>query len=272
MSGLAYPPVGENEAVRSTRGADYQHVARPVAALVDEYPAHFHDPPHEHERGQLLYASAGVMSVVTQAVSFTIPPQRAVWMPAGVRHEALCRGSVSLRTLYVDPVVDTRLPKRCMVLEVSALLRELILEACAMPVEYDLEGRDARLMRLILDEIALAVEHPPSALSVPMPSDIRLQRVCRAAMDDPSGETTLDRLARDAGMSRRTFTRSFRRETGMSFADWRQQVRLAEALSLLSRGQPITSVAFDVGYNSPSAFTAMFQKAFGLPPSLYFKV
>jgi len=257
-------------AERSTKGIDYQHVARPVAVLADEYPPAFADPPHSHERAQLVYASAGVMSVITETASFTIPPQRGVWMPAGVRHEAFCRGPVSLRTLYVDPGVDDRLPSKCRVLKVSSLLRELILEASALPIEYDLDGRDGRLMQLILDEVADSAACPVTALHIPMPQDPRLTRVCRAIMQDPSQEDDLDQWADAAGMGRRTFTRAFLRETGLTFAIWRQQARLAEALSLLSLGHSVTSVAFDVGYNSPSAFTAMFQRAFGVAPSQYF--
>lgn len=258
------------QAQRSTRGADYQNVARPLAVLADEYPPAFVDPPHAHERAQLVYASAGVMSVITDEASFTIPPQRGVWMPAGVRHEAYCRGHVSLRTLYVDPSVDHRLPTTCQVLKVSNLLRELILEASTLPIEYELDGRDGRLMQLILDEITQAAACPVTALHIPMPQDPRLVRVCRAIMQDPSQHDDLDRWAESAGMGRRTFTRAFPRETGITFAVWRQQVRLAEALSLLSLGRSVTSVALDVGYNSPSAFTAMFQRAFGVAPSHYF--
>ena len=70
-------------------------------------------------------------------------------------------------------------------------------------------------------------------------------------------------------MGRRTFTRAFRRETGLSFAVWRQNVRLMEALSLMASGQSVTSVAYDVGYNSPSAFTAMFRRVFGVAPTAY---
>lgn len=255
---------------RSTRGEDYQHVARPVAVLADEYPPAYVDPPHSHERAQLVYASAGVMSVMTDDASFTIPPQRGVWMPAGVRHEAYCRGHVSLRTLYVDPVFDARMPDTCRVLKVSSLLRELILEASVLPVEYELDGRDGRLMQLILDEIAQSAACPVAALHIPMPRDPRLTRICRAIMQEPSTEDDLDQWAEAAGMGRRTFTRAFHRETGLTFAVWRQQARLAEALSLLSMGKSVTSVAFDVGYNSPSAFTAMFQRAFGMAPSQYF--
>jgi AraC-like DNA-binding protein len=256
---------------RSTHGEDYQDVPRPVAVLVDEYPPHFYDPPHSHKRAQLLFASAGVLSVMTEAASFTIPPQRAVWMPAGVRHEAVTRSHVSVRTLYVDPAADPRLPDHCQVLEVSSLLRELILEAVTLPLEYDADGREGRIMRLILDEILRSAAHEAIALQVPMPSHTRLARMCRAFIEDPCDERDLDAWARDVGMGRRTFTRAFREQTGMSFSAWRQQARLAEALSRLSLGDSVTAVAFDVGYNSPSAFTAMFQRTFGVPPSRYFE-
>ncbi|MFT4075139.1 MAG: helix-turn-helix transcriptional regulator [Asticcacaulis sp.] len=255
---------------RSTHGIDYQKVNRPIGVLIDEYMPGFIDPWHSHERAQLVYATTGVMSVVTDEASFTIPPQRGVWIPAGVRHEAQCRGHVSLRTLYVEPEADTRLPRQCMSLKISPLLRELIIEAGNLPVEYSLNGREARIMELILDEIAEAVEHPASALNIPMPTDARLVRICRSIMSDPASEDDLDHWADVACMGRRTFTRAFRRETGVSFSEWRQQVRLAEAVSMLASGKSVTTVAYEVGYNSPSAFGTMFQRAFGTPPSQYF--
>ena len=106
------------------RSADLEWVPRPVVALADEYPARFVDPRHSHTRGQLLFAAAGVMSVVTDQASFVIPPQRAIWVPAGVSHELTCRSAVSVRTLYFEPGLD--LPDQCQVFEVSELLRALI--------------------------------------------------------------------------------------------------------------------------------------------------
>src|SRR4051812_21259205 len=104
---------------------DLLKVPRPVWALADEYPARFVDPRHCHDRAQLLYAAQGVMSIVTDDASFVIPPQRAIWMPAGVFHEVTCRSAVSVRTLYVD--AGNELPHDCRVIEVSPLLRALIL-------------------------------------------------------------------------------------------------------------------------------------------------
>jgi AraC-like DNA-binding protein len=142
----------------------------------------------------------------------------------------------------------------------------LIVEATRMPIEYDEQGREGRIMRLIIDEI-MASEAVP--LHVPMPQHPRLARICSAVLADPAQNDALDDWADVAAMGRRTFTRAFRRETGMSFATWRQNVRLIEAMSRLAIGQSVTRVAFDVGYSSPSAFTAMFRRTFGVAPTHY---
>lgn len=248
------------------RSVDLEWVPRPVVALADEYPARFVDPRHTHSRAQLLYAASGVMSVVTDTASFVIPPQRAIWMPAGVHHEVTCRSPVSVRTLYVEAAGD--LPRECRVFEVSELLRALILEAMTLPREYDAAGRAGRIVQLILDSIAA----PTSAsLCAPMPRDARMLKVCHALIADPTRDDSIDDWAAQACMSRRTFTRCFRDETGMSLAAWRQHVRLLEAMARLGCGQSVTTIAFDVGYESPSAFTAAFQRAFGVPPSRYMR-
>jgi AraC-like DNA-binding protein/quercetin dioxygenase-like cupin family protein len=258
---------GKREATpRSTRGIDYQDVPRPVAALAAECSPGFVDPFHSHKRAQFLYASCGVTHVTTDAASFIVPPQRALWIPGGTPHEVQCRGHVSVRTLYIDPAARPELSRTCQVLEVSDLLRGLVLEATRLPLEYDVNGRDGRIMELILDEITAA---PGIPLQVSMPRDPRLMRICRAILDDPAHTATLNDWARVASMGRRTFTRQFRRETSMSFAAWRQRVRLMRALARLASDESVTTVAHDVGYASASAFTAMFRKAFGAAPMRY---
>ncbi|HEY1144155.1 MAG TPA: helix-turn-helix transcriptional regulator [Sphingomicrobium sp.] len=239
---------------------------RPVIGLEDEYDPGFTDLSHSHRRAQLLYAASGVMSVIVESASFVIPPQRALWVPGGIAHEVSCRGHVSLRTLYFDDSVHDLGQGHCRVIEVSDLLHALILEVAHFGSDYDMSGREGRIIRLLLEEIDLSPNAPYHA---PMPRDRRLLRVCRAILEDPADQRDLDDWADVAGMGRRTFTRLFREETGMGLAVWRQQVRLMEALSLLASGRPITTVAFDVGYESPSAFTAMFHRAFGVPPSQY---
>ena len=252
---------------RSTNSADYQDVPRPVAVMVDEFRSGFVDGRHSHRRAQLLYACAGVMSVLTEDEAFVVPPLRALWLPSGMPHEVHYRGQVSLRTLYVEPQACGNLPDQCRVIEVSDFLRAMIIEASNLPVEYDLGGRAGRIMALLLDEITAM---PVVSLHAPMPADERLARICRAIFKNPAHDDTLEDWARIAGMSRCTLARLFRRETGMSFAAWRQHVRLLEALSRLATGHSVTNVALDVGYQSPSAFTAVFHRTFGTTPSRYF--
>jgi AraC-like DNA-binding protein len=247
--------------------AHLEDAARPVIALTDEYPAGFVDPRHAHKPAQLLYASAGVMAVITDRASYVVPPQRAVWLPGGTEHEVSCRGPVSLRTLYFDPDAFSGLAAHCCVIEISDLLRALILEVTRFKAEYNVDGREGRIVRLLLSELT-AMPHAP--LRAPMPNDPRLLRVCRAILADPARDGDLDDWARLAGMGRRTLTRRFRQDTGVSFAAWRQHVRLLEALSLLAIGRSVTTVAYEVGYESPSAFTSTFHRAFGIAPSQYF--
>jgi AraC-like DNA-binding protein/mannose-6-phosphate isomerase-like protein (cupin superfamily) len=239
--------------------------ARSVVGLRDEYPAGHTDPAHTHDRAQFLYACSGVMSVITPATTFIIPPQRALWLPVGVEHEVSCRGAVSLRTLYIDPAYVTD-ASVCRVVEVSDFLKALILEIVSFDTMHNLTGREERIIRLLLDEIA---RMPHAPFCAPMPIDDRLLRVCKAIIANPSDKRDIDDWAYFACMGRRTFTRAFQRETGMGLAVWRQQVRLMAALSMIASGLPVANVAFETGYGSPSAFSAMFRRAFGMAPSAY---
>lgn len=259
-------PVARSPVARSTRGVDYQDVPRPIAGLSTEYPAGFVDPLHSHPRGQLTYHESGVSVVTTREASFVVPPGKAMWIPPGVEHEVTCRSLTATTVLYIRGDARPDLPRQCRMIPVSRLMAGLIAEASQVPVDYDVDGRDGRVMQLLLDEIGPTAA--PS-ISAPMPRNRALARVCAAILRDPAANDDLDDWANEAGMGRRTFTRQFRRETGVSFAAWRQNVRLMEAMSLLAAGHSVTSVAFDVGYSSPSAFTAMFRRAFGVAPTAY---
>jgi len=254
--------------VRNTRVNAYEDIPREVVATGNDYPPHRVLPSHAHKRGQLLYAATGVVAVTTAGGSWVVPPRRALWIPPGVAHEVCMNGTVSTRSAYVRRETAARLglPGRCRVIEVSPLLHALLLEAVDLPAEYDLDGRDGRVMALLLDEIAAA---PALPLNAPLPADPRLARLCRALLQAPALEIDIDAMAHKAGMSRRSFTRLFRAQTGMSFGLWRQQACLLAALTRLGRGEPVTRVAAELGYGSASAFAAAFRRALGVPPSRY---
>lgn len=243
-----------------------QHGA--VAGLANDYPEGWHIPRHRHRRAQLVHAASGVMRITTPDGSWVTPPQRAVWVPAGMEHEIRMAGAVAMRSLYVAPEAAHGLPGRCAVVEVTPLLRELVLAAVAAAGEgMGATARSRLLSALILEELRSLAVVP---LRIPLPRDPRLARLCRALLSDPGSDRTLEQWGEEAGATGRTLARLFRRELGMSFAAWRRQVRLAEALTRMAAGAPVAQVATDLGYDSPSAFTAMFRRALGTSPSSYF--
>jgi AraC-like DNA-binding protein len=252
---------------KSSDPQDYQQVARPVAAMAKDFTAGFRVARHRHERAQLIFATSGVMRVSAAGGIWVVPPQRGLWVPAAVDHEIHCTGAVTMRTLYIREDVTDGLPRAVCVLAVQPLLRELILEAVKLPLDYVERERDGRIMALILDELRAL---PVLPLHLPMPRDARLGRVCNAVIEAPALRRSLSAWGSEVGASSRTLARLFLRETGMSFGAWCRQARLLNALARLAQGQKVTNVALDLGYDSPSAFTSMFRRHFATTPSRYF--
>jgi AraC-like DNA-binding protein len=243
---------------------DFMHVPRPVIALARDLPPSHEIDWHSHPRFQLVYAARGVMTVDTRDSTWVVPPQRAVWMPPKVAHRLTARGVVQLRSLYVRADAAARMPRTCEVFEVTPLLRELILRATELPLEYDERGPAGRVMRLLLDELAALPRLP---YNLPMPKSVPLAAICARLVEAPNDPATLEDLAARHGTTARTLARHFRRQTGMSFAEWRRRARLLRALGWIAEGRPILAVALDLGYDSPSAFSAMFRRELGSPPS-----
>lgn len=239
---------------------------RPIVAIGRTYPDGHRVAPHHHRRGQLLSAARGLIVITTPVGTWVMPPQRGVWIPPGVAHNARMVGPVSLQSLYIEPEAARGMPGECQVVGISDFMRALIAEAMDLPLEYDLEGRPGALMQLLGHEMGRLA---PLPLSLPYPPDERLAGLCRRFMQRPSIHETIDDWSVALRMSRRNFTRHFRRETGLSFVAWRQQACLLSALPQLAAGQSVTSVAMGLGYDNPAAFTNMFKKTFGTPPLAY---
>jgi len=220
---------------------------------------------HAHDGwSQLVYATAGVMTVRTASGSWVVPPQRAVWVPAGLVHEIEMSGDVSMRTVYVRRSLSRGLPRDCCVVNVSPLLRELIVEAVRIGLLDRSVAVERHLAGMILDQLHVL---PSVPLQLPMPQDARAREVAQVLWEDPSDASPVDALS--SGTSKRTLERIFVTETGMTFGAWRQQLRLLHAVRLLAAGKSVTTVALDTGYESPSAFIAMFKRALGTTPGRY---
>ena len=249
-----------------TEGEDRQDKSI-VEAWSKDYPAGHRIAEHSHVRGQLLYAMSGVMRVTTTRETWVVPSSRTIWLPARVRHEVQMSTAVAMRTLYIHPKCELQFPARCRLLEVSPLLRELVLAAVRERASKRWSTRIAKIVGLIHEEVDLAEETP---LRVPLPRhDRRLRQICDAMLRQPSMKHSLEDWARRVGASERTLARLFTRETGMSFRYWRQQVVLSEAVALLERRKTVAQIAKALGYRSATAFSVMFQASLGCRPAQY---
>lgn len=225
-------------------------------------------PEHLHPEDQLLFASQGVMTVRTRQGIWVVPPLRAVWIPANTLHTVSMSGRVSMRTLYMLPSLARALPRKCFVINVSSLLRELILHACAFGKLKKTIPVQKRIIEIIVDQLKASKSIP---LQLPHPSDSRAMRIVDALVAEPAEQKTLERLCKDCGASKRTIERLFIAETKMTFSKWRQQLRLLHAMQLLASGEKVTGAALEAGYSSTSAFISMFRKQLGTTPTRFFE-
>lgn len=219
---------------------------------------------HRHDWGQVTYALDGVVRVTVGNSTWIVPPQRAIWIPANAMHEVATLEKARLRALYIHAEAAPFRGEQCEVLEVSDLLRELIV---ALSLAEAGGMRESMIATLLLDELARSRTLP---IRVALPDDKRLKLLCEALIADPASPLGLDAWAGKVGASARTLARLFERELGMSFGQWRQQVRLAHAAPLIARGMPLSQVAAELGYASQSAFSAMFKKTFAQSPTAFF--
>jgi AraC-like DNA-binding protein len=248
-----------------TRLRPFEQAPRPMAGYAHDYVSGHETGLHRHPRAQLLFATAGVMRISTEPASYTVPPGTGLWVPADTLHAVRMDGAVQMRALFLRADAAASGPATTTVIAVSPLLRELILTVCGEPVVWDAGGPMRLVAELVLHEIGRAASRP---LSLPACRDPRLVRVAAALLADPADPRDLDGYAAVAGASVRTLARLFRAETGMSFQQWRRQLRMTEALAQIAQGVAPARVAALVGYASVPAFGAAFRESFGATPSM----
>ena len=238
-----------------------------IRSLATNYESGYRIDLHQHEWHQFLYSVSGAMTVFTAECSWMIPAGRAAFIPAGSMHSIRMWGNVEMRTLYLRPTLTGIEDPECRVVEVSALLRELVLRTVERRGLDSRVAHDIRLIGLIEDEIRTAIAEASNArLALPLPRDERALALARCVLDQPAASDSVDDLLKPRGIARRTMERRFREETGMSFGMWRQKARLLDSIRLLAEGRPVTEAALDCGYSSVSAFIAAFRNTFGYTP------
>jgi AraC-like DNA-binding protein len=245
---------------------DPDAIERAVFVLAQRHDA-LDEPWHAYRRTRLIHVSEGILMVSTDAGRWVVPPRHAMWVLPGVLHRVHAAGTVCLHTLYADPDAAPA-PEQCGVVEFDRLAEELLVAVAGLAEHYPPDGRDARLVRVLLDRLPdLAV----APLGLKQPVDPRIQRIAEALSENPAEHAILDALAEAAGVTARTAARLFVKETGQTFGQWRQQLRLLAALERLATGASVTQVALEVGYNDVSSFIAVFRDALGETPARYFR-
>lgn len=247
---------------------DPDGIPRAVVGLTIEGDFVGETEPHQHRKAQLIYVINGVITIEADSGIWTVPPQCAVWIPAGVIHLARSTGRITIGSLYIEPGLAGSFLEECGIVFVQPLLRELLVRFINGPQLYpEGETREARLVSVLLDELQAA---PIEPLHLPMPRDRRLRRLAEMLIDTPSLRFTIEEWGARVGASKRTLSRLFQRDTGMSFVRWKQQLHVGLTLQRLALGEAVTNIAIDLGYESPSSFIAMFRRMLGQTPARYF--
>ncbi|QRN97816.1 helix-turn-helix transcriptional regulator [Archangium violaceum] len=244
-------------------------IERPDEPVLIAIPIHSGKEPetarHRHARGQLFSVGSGLMVVHTERGNWLMPPGMAGWIPPGIWHSAHWHGPTSGWSVYVAAPACEGLPREARVVRMSRVLEAIVERATEWEPGAPLGPAEARLAAVVLDELQVAEEE--LSLRLPMPRERRLVAIARALLAEPADARGVGELASWAGISERSLTRHFKQETGMTFVQWRQQAKVARALELLSEGGSVGDVAFSLGYESVSAFIAMFKRFLGTTPA-----
>jgi AraC-like DNA-binding protein/quercetin dioxygenase-like cupin family protein len=221
---------------------------------------------HRHDDHQLAWAASGVLTVRTELAAWVLPPTRALWIPAGIRHETLSAGAATMRAAYVRPALCPVTWAEPTPVTASPLLAELIgyLESPRLDT-----GQRANAEAVLVDLLRPVAM---TSVEVRMPSDDRATQVAEGIAADPADGRTLAEWGRVVGASERTLARAFVAETGVSFGRWRTMLRVQAALAALATGDSVGRVSRHVGYESESAFVQAFRRETGITPAAYFRV
>ncbi len=251
-------------------GKNFKHgfLDYPVYAFSENYPHGHIEDWHSHDRIQLIHTLTGVIRVQTHEGIWIIPPGRGVWIPAHKPHALLSSGDVKARGVFIEDTLQHDIQNECRVVAIPALLRELISSAMDIQNEIQPESRNERLLQLILDEVRLL---PALAFNLPDPQSPKLQQLCQRIKENLALEWSLEESAQQLHISSKTLVRHFQKETGLHFSHWVRQAKLMQAMIDLAMNKPVLNVALDLGYESPSAFSAMFKRETSMTPSDYLK-
>lgn len=241
-------------------------LARPIEVISRGIAANFSVGRHSHRWGQFVHATRGTLAVNLTGARYIVPPEQGVWIPPNVEHEVIALNDVAVSSFYFDNAQLGELPKQACVLDVNAFLKTLICEASNISNDYDWQASDGRLLRLIRDRLGSAAN---VIFQLPYPQDARLLVILDKLQRDPSNKHDLKQWGDIVGASARSLSRLFKKQTGLSYSQWRIRLNIQLAITQLASGESVTNTALFLGYESASSFIYMFKKQTGITPGFY---
>ena len=240
----------------------------PIYFRTANMPAQATYPQHRHAWGEFVYAFSGVMEVKLGDRHYLAPPQYGIWLPPNVEHRGLNRYETCHCSLYVAEELSGALPKTTCALTVSPLMRAMLDHLRRHPPGLPRSAEEERLLQVLVDQLARAA---CAGSYLPMSDDPLLRPILEAVDANPGDARSLSELAQLVHTTERTLMRRCQRELGMSFAEWRQRLRVVKSMPLLEAGETVENIAHDLGYGSSSAFIAMFRRLMDITPDEYRK-
>ena len=232
----------------------------------DELGAHSEAPPHSHRWGHLNYASHGSLNMDVPTGHILCPPQHGVWIPPGLVHSCYLKHAVQYRSVYLAPELCRQLPTVAGCMPIGGIVKAILLDFGSRGVQVTSTAADLRLAQVVHDQLCAT----PLELSfLPVAQHPALVKVLDAMQAMPDDHRSLSEWASTVHMTERTLARHCQAELGMSLGEWRQRMRYLRAIDALEAGHTVQRIAYDLGYSTPSAFIAMFQRESGLPPEQF---
>jgi AraC-like DNA-binding protein len=227
----------------------------------------FEHGPHRHAKAQLIYSIEGMLSIEAQGTIWIPPPGSAVWIPGGIEHRTTGIGRIDVRLLFVDAEAAPVLSEKCCIVSVPSLVDGLLARMADLSLQEPRDRmREERIVAVLKDELFAGCQAP---VTLPIPSDARLKNLTRMLRAEPSLRLSVDQWGERIGMAPRTLSRNFQDETGLSLGAWRRQLHVSLAIQRLGSKESVTNIALDLGYESPSAFIAMFKRSLGTTPARF---
>ena len=224
---------------------------------------------HRHPHGALLMLRSGYVKSESAAGRWLIPAGHLCWVPPFAVHGGELVGAWGVRIYLAADLCDGLPGEPCVMRCTPLILAVIDRLAEAAGIRTSLSAQEGRLLGVLRDEIERAKSTP---LLLPMPQDARLRRTAERWLHHPDDQSGLDELAVEAGMSRRSFTRNFKLDTGLPIAKWRQIARLMRGIDMLAAGKSVTETAFAIGYDSISSFVVLCQHHTGMSPKILARV